>query len=178
MTHEVERRFPRGVLDRPAQLALRGVHHVQLELARKARVELHVYDVLYSAERRRQQLADHRLQHRLLPEVGLELARATAGAAAKDELAKADDPSRAAATEDVDRFALQAFLAAADVVHYAEAPARETQGDRPALLAVSGVARGECAYLDRQALCEVNSEINEVADVAKKYSAALDLVLE
>src|SRR5207247_6439054 len=100
------------------------------------------------------ELADHRLQHRLLPEVGLELARATAGAAAKDELAKADDPSRAAATEDVDRFALQAFLAAADVVHYAEAPARETQGDRPALLAVSGVARGECAYLDRQALCE------------------------
>src|SRR5437870_1505057 len=58
MTHEVERRFPRGVLDRPAQLALRGVHHVQLELARKALVELHVYDVLYSAERRRQHRAD------------------------------------------------------------------------------------------------------------------------
>src|SRR6267143_1365656 len=51
------------------------------------------------------------------------------------------------------------------------------QRDSPALLAVAGVGRGEGSDPDRQALCEVNREIDEVADIAEKNSAALDLVL-
>src|SRR2546427_9456621 len=51
------------------------------------------------------------------------------------------------------------------------------QRDRPALFAVSGVGRGESSDPDRQALCEVDREIDEVADIAEKNSAAVDLVL-
>ena len=60
VTDEVQRRFPGGLLDRPAQLALRSVHHVQLELARKARAELRVDDELHAAERRRQRADDEK----------------------------------------------------------------------------------------------------------------------
>src|SRR5260221_5780466 len=122
-------------------------------------------------------LRDHRLEHRFLAEIGLEHAHAAARATAKDELAKADDRGGAPAAEDVDGLVLQALLAAAHVVNRPQAPVRETQRDRPALLAVSGVGRGECADLDRQALCEVDREIDEVADVTEKNSAARNLVL-
>src|SRR5689334_12654450 len=71
-------------------------------------------------------LGDHCLEHRLLAEIGLELTHAASRAAAKDELAKTGDLGRTPATEDINGFAFQAFLAAAHVVHHADAPACET----------------------------------------------------
>src|SRR2546430_7704104 len=107
-------------------------------------------------------LGDHRMEYRLLAEVGLELAHAAARAAAKDKSAKICDRGRAPAAEDVDSLVVQALLAAAHVVHHSQAAVREMQRDCPALLAVPGVGGGECGDLDRQALCEVDREIDEI----------------
>ncbi len=63
IAHEVKRRSQRGIFDRPAQPALRSVHHVQLEFPRKARVDLHIHDALYAAERRPQRADDKEARH-------------------------------------------------------------------------------------------------------------------
>src|SRR5690242_13337995 len=97
-------------------------------------------------------LSHHRLEHRLLAKVRLELTHAAARSAPKYEPAKIDDLGRAPAAENGYGLVVQAFLAAAHIVHHRQTSVGEPQRDRPALLSVSRVRGGEGGDLDRQAL--------------------------